>query len=489
MKDDSQNPGSTVSQDRPKTANQGMHAHTAVDALTQTVVLIVTSLATFVTAMQMAAVTVGLPAMARNLHMDAVLLSWTMTAYSLGVGSVLLPIGRAADIYGRKKVFLFGMVIFTVFSFLCGTARSGHVLIVYRFLQGAGGAMIFGNSVAILTSVIPPSRRGRVLGINVASVYLGLSIGPFLGGLLTDHLGWRSIFYLMVPAGILVVAAALWRLKGEWAEAKGESFDYVGAVLYAVMLIILIVGVTSLPSAAGIAATIVGVAGIAVFFRRQAKVKHPMFSVELLTRNRIFALSSLAAFMSYAATSAVLFLLSLYLQSVKGMSAKATGIILVSQPVVQTIFTPFAGRLSDRVEPRLVASTGMAITVLGLILFAFCSVGTPLSYIVFVLGIMGLGFALFAAPNANAVMGSVDRRHFGVASGALATARTIGQCLSMSVTGLVLAIYLGRRSVGIVQPDLFVRTMRVLFPIFAGLCVVGVFASLARGRMHGGEDD
>jgi MFS family permease len=277
-------------------------------------------------------------------------------------------------------------------------------------------------------------------------------------------------------------------LKGEWAEARGESFDYTGGVLYAVMLIILISGVTSLPSVLGAGMTVVGIVGIALFFRRQARVQHPMFSVELLTRNRVFALSSLAAFMSYAATSAVLFLLSLYLQSVKGMSAKATGTLLVSQPIVQTIFTPFAGRISDRVEPRLVASAGMAITVVGLILFAFCSVQTPLLYIVFVLCLMGLGFALFAAPNANAVMGSVDRRFYGVASGALATTRTIGQCLSMSVTGLILALYLGRHSTGLVQPGPFISALRLLFPIFAALCAIGVFASLGRGKLHAGEE-
>jgi EmrB/QacA subfamily drug resistance transporter len=447
--------------------------------------LLVTTLSSFLTPFMAASVTVALPSIQREFNMDALLLNWVATSFLLAAAVFLLPVGRIADIYGRKRIFTYGTVVFTVFSGLCGCAGSGPALLVYRAIQGVGGAMVFGTGIAIVTSVFAPQERGRMLGINIAAVYLGLSLGPFFGGLLIEHLGWRSIFLANVPCGALMVTCILWKLRHvEWAEARGEPLDLVGSVIYGLSLVAIMFGFTRLPALSAGAMTIAGIIGIVLFLKWESRVAHPLFDVALLTHNRVFAFSNLAAFVNYSATFAVTFLLSLYLQYVRGMSPQNTGILLVSQPVVQAFFSPFAGRLSDRVEPRVVASTGMAITVVGLFLFSFLHDTTNLAAIVLGLALLGLGFALFSSPNTNAIMGSVDKKFYGVASGAVATMRILGQMFSMGITVLVFALILGRVKIEPQYYALFMGCVRIIFLIFCFLCLAGVFASLARGKMR-----
>lgn len=446
--------------------------------------LLVTIIASFLTPYMAASISVALPTIGREFHMDALLLGWVATSFLLAAAMFLVPLGRIADIYGRKKVFTYGMSIFTLASLLCALSRSGHELIAFRVIQGIGGAMVFGTSVAILTSVFPPEERGKALGINVAAVYLGLSLGPFLGGLLVAHLGWRSIFYINAPLCAFTVVLVVLRLKGEWAESRNEPFDLVGSLIYGLSLVGVMYGFHHLPSLPGAAMIAGGIVGVLLFIVWEKRSAHPVFNVDLLFRNRIFAFSNLAALINYSATFAVTFLLSLYLQYVRGFGPERAGLLLIAQPVVQALFSPFAGRLSDRVEPRIVASTGMSLIVVGLVFFSFLQDSTPLPLIVSILSLLGLGFALFSSPNTNAIMGSVDRKFYGVASGSLATVRIIGQTFSMGITVLVFAVNLGRVKIEPQHYQLFVQSMRLIFVIFAGLCIVGVVASLVRGRMR-----
>src|SRR5574341_1903134 len=213
--------------------------------------LVVASVASFLTPFMGSSVNIALPVIGREFAMDAVLLSWVATAFLLAAAMFLVPLGRIADIYGRKKIFSYGIAIYTASSLLAAISMSGFMLIGARILQGFGGAMIFGTGVAILTSVYPPGERGRALGINVAAVYFGLTLGPFFGGFLTQHWGWRSIFLANLPVGVLLIALTLWKLRGEWAEAKGEKFDLIGAIIYAFALIAIMLGFSLLPSQLG----------------------------------------------------------------------------------------------------------------------------------------------------------------------------------------------------------------------------------------------
>jgi EmrB/QacA subfamily drug resistance transporter len=447
--------------------------------------LLATTLAAFLTPFMGSAVNVALPRIGEEFGMNAITLGWVATSYILAAAIGLVPLGRLADMRGRKRVFTWGVVVFTLGSVASALAVSTATLIVARVVQGLGGAMMFGTGTAILTSVFPPQERGRVLGINVATVYLGLSLGPTLGGVMTQALGWRSIFWACVPLGVAIVALVLWKLEGEWFEARGERFDVAGTVLYSLALFSLMYGFTLLPALFGGALVGVGLVGLVGFVLLERRIKSPVLDISLFSGNRVFALSNISALVNYSATSAVSFLLSLYLQYARGLDARGAGLVLVAGPVVQAAISPLAGRLSDRVEPRIVASIGMGLTVVGLVSFVFLGSGTPLGLIVAGLVLLGAGFGLFSSPNMNAIMGCVDRRSYGIAAGTVATMRMVGQMFSMGIAMLLLALFVGRVQITPTQHTGLLVAMRVAFVVFAALCLGGVFASLARGRLHG----
>jgi EmrB/QacA subfamily drug resistance transporter len=447
-------------------------------------VLITTTMSSFLTPLALSTVNVALPSIGREFSINALTLSWIATAYILSAAIFLLPFGRLADMYGRKKIFIYGTLVFTVSSFLMGTSKTPEMIIGGRVLQGIGGAMIFGTGIAILTSVFPAGERGKVLGINVAAVYLGLSFGPFLGGILTQHLGWRSIFFLNVPFGIVIMVFSIWKVKGEWAEARGEAFDFIGSLIYSVMLFFIMYGFSILPGARGLTIICFGILGVAAFVYWEQRTKAPILNISLLKTNRAFTLSNMAALIHYGATFSVSFLLSFYLQHIKGLSPQGAGIILVSQPIVQALISPMAGRISDRIEPRIVASLGMSITTAGLFLLAMMETNTPISFIISTLCILGFGFALFSSPNSNAIMSSVESRYFGVASSMLATMRLLGQMFSMGIAMLIFATYLGRVEIAPAYYPHLLKSIQVAFLIFGFLCIVGIFASLTRGNVR-----
>lgn len=458
------------------------------DRSTRQAALISATLASFLTPFMGSSINVAMPELGRTFSMDAVMLGWVPTSYLLATAMLLVPFGRIADLIGRKRIFTYGILVYVLGSLCSGLAPSGSLLVASRVIQGTGGAMMFGTGVAILTSVFPPAERGRVLGLNVAAVYTGLSVGPFVGGVLTQHLGWRSLFLINVPLGLIVVAFVALRLRGEWAEARGESFDLTGSVIYAVALLALMFGFSLLPEPTGAGLVLAGMIGLAAFAWWENRTKHPVLSIDLFIRNRLFALSNLAAMINYAATSAVTFLLSLYLQHIKALTPQQAGLVLIAQPIVQATLSPVAGRLSDRVEPRLVASTGMTLTAIGLGLLVLLSPATPIWAVVLRLVLLGAGFALFSSPNMNAIIGSVERRLYGVASGMAATMRLVGQMLSMGIAMLLFALYIGRVEI---SPETYPQLMtsaRAAFAVFMALCIGGVLASLSRGRIRRTDD-
>lgn len=450
----------------------------------QRYVLLVATLSSFLTPFMGSSVNLAIPAIGVEFHAPAVMLNWIVTAYLLASAVFLVPFGRLADLHGRKKVFLAGIVVYTMLSLFCGLARSGEALLAFRVIQGIGGAMIFGTGVAILTSVFPPDERGKVLGLNTAAVYTGLSLGPVAGGFLTHQLGWRSIFFLNFVLGLVILLVAVIRLKGEWRGAGGEKFDSGGAVLHSVSLAALMTGLATVKTAAAAPwLFFLGVAGLLGFIAWELHFAQPVLNLRLF-RNLVFAFSNLAALINYSATFGVGFLLSLYLQLVKGFTPQTAGFILLAQPVLMALLSPFAGRLSDRVEPRLVASLGMFLNFLGLVLFALLNEATALFWIVAELVLMGIGFALFSSPNTNAVMSAVEKRYYGVASATLGTMRLVGQALGMSLITLIFALYLGDAKLTPAAAPLLLKSMQAAFGIAAALCAAGVFASLARGRLR-----
>jgi EmrB/QacA subfamily drug resistance transporter len=446
--------------------------------------LTIATLTSFMTPFMGSSINIALPAIEAHFKMDALLLTWVATSYLLAAAVSLVPFGRAADIHGRKKIFAYGIVIFTGASFLCAVAFSSAALIVFRVIQGIGSAMIFATGIAMLTSVFPQRERGKVLGINVGAVYVGLSAGPFLGGFLTQHLTWRSVFLVNVPMGVIIIALLLWKLKQEWAEAKGEKFDLAGSIIYAVGIVGIMYGISLLPAPKGAWLILTGVVALAAFAKWEIKTASPVFQMRFFTTNRVFTYSSLAALINYSATFAITFLLSLYLQHVKGLSPQNAGLLLVAQPIVMAAFSPLAGWLSDRIEPRIVASIGMALTTLALILFTRLDQNASLAFIVARLALLGFGLALFSSPNTNAIMGSVEKKFYGIASGTVGTMRLLGMVISMAIATLVFALLIGRVPLSAKVHPAFLQSLKVAFWIFSVLCFGGIFASLVRGRLH-----
>jgi EmrB/QacA subfamily drug resistance transporter len=455
------------------------------DAATKRTALLVAVLASFLTPFMVSSVNVALPALGGEFGMTAVTLSWVPTSYLLAAAMFLVPFGRIADIHGRKKVFTWGISLYTAASAIAAFSPSVPFLLSLRVLQGFGSAMIFGTGIAIVTSVYPPAERGRVLGINVSAVYVGLAFGPVLGGFLTQQFGWRSIFLANVPAGIAALYFIARHLPGEWAEAKGERFDLGGSVIYAVSLVVVMYGLTRLPAAAGVLLVLFGLLWIGAFILWELRAASPLLDMRLFTTNLTFSMSNVAALINYSATFAVTFLISLYLQYIKGFTPQHAGMVLIAQPVVMAVFSPLAGRLSDRIEPRIVASLGMGFTALALALFALLDDRTSLWFIIAVLLLIGLGFALFSSPNTNAVMSSIDRRSYGVGSAMLGTMRLTGQMLSMGLVMVIFALNIGRVRITPEQYPLFLESARTAFLLSAVLCSAGIFASLTRGKVHG----
>ncbi|HPW17460.1 MAG TPA: MFS transporter [Candidatus Aminicenantes bacterium] len=450
--------------------------------------LAMSMVSSFLTPFMASSMNLAMPLIGREFGLSAVRLSWVLTAYTLAAAMFLVPLGRLADLRGRKRVFSLGLGLDIAGAALGALAPSAPLLILARGIQGLGGAMIFGTGYAILTSVYPPRERGHAIGLNTAAVYTGLSLGPVLGGFIVHAAGWRAVFLSTIPIAALGLGLALFRLEGEWAEARGESFDVPGSIAYGLGLVALMYGFSRLPSPAGAALTLAGVLVLTGFVVLEGRVPAPLFDLRLFRRSRIFAFSNLAAFLNYSATAGVSFLLSLYLQSLKGLPPQKAGLVLISQPVVMAATSPLAGRLSDRVEPRILASLGMALSAAGLFLFSFLGAGTGLGAISAGLVLLGFGFGFFASPNTNAIMGSVGNRHLGVASAALGTMRLTGQMMSAGMVMMIFALVMGRSPIEPSAYPLFVRSARIAFAFFAVICVVGVFASLARGdRVPNGD--
>jgi len=446
--------------------------------LNKTVLLAVTMTSNFLNPLMGAAVNVALPKISSEFTLDAVQMSWVTMAYLLASAVFLVPFGKIGDMWGRKKLFLYGNILFAFSTLLCAASFSGFFLISTRLLQGISSAMMSSTSMAIVISAFPPQERGKVIGFNVSAVYMGLSAAPILGGILTQAFGWRSLFFINATVTSLIVFAIFFKIKGEWVEAKGERFDWLGTLIYMPSMTALMYGFSKLPSPLAIIFTASGVIGMVIFVMVEIRSSFPVLNMKLFFENRVFATSNLSALINYAATFAVTFVLSLYLQYAKHLTPREAGLVLITQPILMALVAMFSGRLSDKVNPRWLASSGMAISVIGVFMLAFIRMETSHTYIVTALAILGFGFGLFSSPNTNMVMSSVERKFFGVASATLSTMRTTGMVFSMAIASLSVHVFVGEKQINDANIESYIHSTQVIFMVLTVLCIVGVFSSL-----------
>lgn len=447
-------------------------------------ILAIVAVTSFMGTFLISSVNIALPAIEKSFRLDAVTLSWVVTSFLLSTAMFLLPVGRWGDLTGIRRIFKIGVIIFTLSSLASGLAGSGQWLIVLRFIQGIGAAFTSTTGPAILVSAFLPQHRGRVLGFSVSAVYLGLAFGPFVGGILTQYLGWRSIFFVSSFLGVVTtVIAFLFLGKDSLSATSRKKPDLKGTVFYMTGLVALVYGSSRIPAVSGWLLMAGGSLALVIFWALENKSSMPVIETKLFTHNRLFAFSNLAALINYSATFAIIFLLSLYLQKIKGLSPRDAGAILVAQPIMMAVFSPVAGRLSDRIQPRYLTTLGMTMCTLGLAAFAFLSDTTSVVLIIILLIWVGLGFAFFSSPNMNTIMSSVNKTQLGLASGTASTMRVVGQITSMTIATLFFAGMFGSQTVEAVSNLLFLKALKWGFISFSMISTVGIYFSFNRGKI------
>ncbi len=445
-------------------------------------ILAVSVLAAFSGLLMLSAVTVAVPAMGSELSMNAVQLGWMSQAFSLASAIFVLPFGRLADIWGRKRVFTIGLILATVSTLLLALSVSFSMVIILRVLQGTGFAMVYCTGMALVTSAYPLSERGKVLGINIAAVYLGWTLGPTIGGIMTQNLGWRSVFLLALVFQILSLVILFTRIRREWAEAKGQKFDITGAILFSIMLFCIMYGFTSLPAAMGIWLIIIGIIGSIAFIIWELRTESPILNIHLFTKSKLFAFASLTQLIYFSSTFSVPFILSLYLQYNKGLSPQNAGFILLAQPFMQAVLATVAGRMSDRIQPRVIVSSSMVAVLAGLFVLLMSLEATTLLFVILSQLLLGLGSAFFLSPNTNAIMSSVEKENFGIASATESVTRNVGIAFSMAILMLLFSLHMGTAQITPEYYAAFVESIKWALMISIGLCVCCIVLSSSRGK-------
>ncbi|MDR0817651.1 MAG: MFS transporter [Clostridiales Family XIII bacterium] len=448
-------------------------------------VIFIILLASFLPSFAGGALNVSIPVIGMEFQSGTASLGWILTAYSISAVSLMLPLGRLADLTSKRNVLITGLILFCVLHAVAIFVNSLPLLILLRVLQGVGSACLFATNQAILADAFPFEMRGRVLGMSVAAVYVGLSAGPVLGGLITRHLGWRGIFVFIAVGSAFAAAVAIAKLPKKARPPREESLvallDGGGTALYMVGIIALMYGAMKITQNWWSYVILgIGIVLLVIFVLYEHHAKSPIVDMNMFKGNPNFLLSNLAALLNYGATFAVSYLLSIYLQMVKGIGPDISGIILITAPLMQAIVSPYAGRLSDKKSPFAIASFGMAMCTVSLISFIFVGSDSSLIHVILSLVVVGVGFGLFSSPNTNAIMSLAAPEHYGITASFVSTMRNVGQSLSMCAITIIMNVVIGRTPIDKATIPQITSSMRTAFIIFATVCAVGVFISMNR---------
>jgi EmrB/QacA subfamily drug resistance transporter len=457
-----------------------------------------TTLGATMSALDASIVLIALPTIGRELPNTSPFdLIWVLVAYQVVISAVLVNFGRLSDMFGRVRLYTLGFALFTASSGLCSLSQSGPELVVFRMVQGLGAALLFSNSSAIVTDAFPFAERGRALGINAVAISAGSVMGLVLGGFLTTAAGWRSIFWVNVPIGIVATVWSYYRLKELSVRRKGQKLDIPGNVAFASGVILLLSGL-SLYAVAGLGESlIVGlvVSGAAILFAFgfiETRVEDPMLNLSLF-RNRLFAAGTSAIFLNALARGCVLLVLVFYLQGPNmNLDPLQAGVFLLPNTLAIALFGPLAGYLSDKRGARLIATAGLVTTASGLLLLTQLPSAVTFWQLALPLVLVGSGIGTFAPPNRSSVMSSVAAEDRGVASGITTTLINLGNSLSRSIAFILMAavvpvaalddMFAGRfvGSNGTFAGN-FVDGIHLVFFVSAGLVLVSIIPSVLRG--------
>ncbi|ADQ05706.1 major facilitator superfamily MFS_1 [Caldicellulosiruptor owensensis OL] len=455
-------------------------------------ILIATTLSSFLVPFMSSAVNIAAPDIAKSFKLNAEELNLVISIFLIFSAAFILPMGKLSDTFDRTKIFKTGLLLFTLSTLMCALSNTVEILFVFRALQGFFSAFTFVTSMATLIENHSPQIRGRLLGINTAVVYLGTSLGPFLGGVLVKLWGYRSVFLFGFAIGLVGSFVSLFFLQKEVKNTKQaklldslKSLDKIGTILSMTGLFLLMYGASTFEL--GNTSKILFFAGLilmVIFVIVEAKLQNPVLDVKLFVKIPQFGFSNLAALINYSCTFSVSYLLSLYLQLVKALPSQLAGSVLIVQPLSQVITSLISGRASEKIEPRKLATAGMVLTTIGLFVFSLFSSKTSLVLAVANLLVMGIGFGLFSSPNTNVVMSCVPKSLYGTASSTISVMRVVGQAFSMAIVSFVSIMFLKGVRLSHENYFLILKSMKTSFLVFASLSILGIVASYKRGNIY-----
>ncbi len=440
----------------------------------ETIVIFVSFITSFFAVFLSNGIIIGVPAIAQEFVMNNVIQNWIPTIFFLVVAVFTVPAGQISGKFGVKKSLLAGIIVYLIGSIGAVLSFSTESFMIFRIVQGAGVAFLNVSAMAMVVQAVKPQNRGKALGFTVTGVYLATSLSPVICGFLVQNLGWRSMFYFVIPFLVLCIILMMVKIPQEWKTYEGQPIDKLGSILWAIGILTFIYGFTSLVNTQGVILTMVGIVMLCIFGAYELRQDSPVFNMNLF-KNRKFTSSNVAALCSYLAIMVVTTILNYHFQYVRGWMS---GLILIITPVIMAIMAPNAGKLSDRIHPQKLAAVGIGIAAIALAILSFLNGDTPLYIVILAMILQGIGMGLFSSPNMNAIMSSVPPKYAPTASASQATMRTIGQTMSLGLLTLVFAWVMGSLQLAPEYAAMIVQASQTICLICTVACILAVFASL-----------
>ncbi len=443
----------------------------------ETIVVFVSFITSFFAVFLSNGIIIGVPAIAQDFAMNNVIQNWVPTIFFLVVAVFTVPAGQISGKFGVKKSLLAGIIVYLIGSIGAVLSFSTESFLIFRIMQGAGVAFLNVSAMAMVVHAVAPKNRGKALGFTVTGVYLATSLSPVICGFLVHNLGWRSMFYFVIPFLVLCIILMITKIPQEWKTYQDDKIDKVGSILYGIGILFFIYGFTSLITTPGKILTVLGIILLVIFGAYELRQKSPVFNMNLF-KNKKFTSSNIAALCSYIAVMVVTTILNYHFQYVRGWDAQMSGMILIITPIIMAIMAPNAGKLSDKIHPQKLAALGMGIATVALLILTFLTGKTPLYMVIIAMILQGIGMGLFSSPNMNAIMSSVPPKDAPTASASQATMRTIGQTMSLGLLTLVFAWIMGSLELAPQYASIIVQASQTICGICTVACLLAIFASL-----------
>ena len=439
-------------------------------------VIIIGILCSFAVAFNSNALSVALPTIANDFQISNIMQNWIVNIYLLIIAALSVPFGKICGKYGLNRTLVIGLIIYIIGAILSGMASDANIILVSRIIHAVGSSILFVNVMAIITAQIPSNTRGQAVGLTITGVYVGLTSAPTIGGILVQNISWRSIFYVTLPL-IFISIYLLKRINKEWSVDEDVPIDIKGSILYMIGILVLMFGFTSLNESYGMLLAVIGLIVLTIFAKYELKLSNPIYDIKLF-RNVKYTSSNIASFISYFATFVVTYILNYHFQYLNGFDPQTTGIILIVTPLLMAIIAPLSGRLSDKIDPQILAAIGMSLVSIAMFILVFLDESTPIYIVLIAMILQGTGFGIFSSPNSNIILGSVEKKDIPTASASLSTVRTIGQSFSLGLLTVIFSFVMGNVQILPSNYPLLIQSSQITMIFSTIFCVIAVLLSL-----------